>query len=110
MPRTIRSQEYVPAPASDKGIAEPATAYGLQQVLVSAHDVAVLEAARESQGSIRRLLASTASSAIFQGDVRQILRNFPPDTFTTCVTSPPYWSLRDYGLEEQIGLEDSVYS
>ncbi|MBV9282392.1 MAG: site-specific DNA-methyltransferase, partial [Chloroflexi bacterium] len=33
----------------------------------------------------------------------------PDGVFQTCVTSPPYWSLRDYGLPGQIGLEASVY-
>jgi DNA modification methylase len=32
----------------------------------------------------------------------------PTGIFQSCVTSPPYWSLRDYGVPGQIGLEDSV--
>jgi DNA modification methylase len=34
---------------------------------------------------------------IWQGDVRERLRQLPDGTFNTCVTSPPYWGLRDYG-------------
>ena len=30
--------------------------------------------------------------------------------FRTCVTSPPYWSLRNYNIAGQIGLESSVQS
>lgn len=51
----------------------------------------------------------TAASAIILGDIRKVLRSVPAGVFQTCVTSPPYWSLRDYGLPGQIGLEDSVY-
>ncbi len=42
---------------------------------------------------------------IHQGDVLDVLRSWP-DGFVQCVvTSPPYWGLRDYGVEGQIGLE-----
>lgn len=33
----------------------------------------------------------------------------PTESVQTVVTSPPYWSLRDYYIEGQIGLEESVY-
>jgi len=39
------------------------------------------------------------------GDARQILTELPANTFNTCVTSPPYWGLRDYGISGQIGAE-----
>ena len=39
------------------------------------------------------------------GDCRSVLRTLAPGQFQTCVTSPPYWGLRDYGHPEQIGLE-----
>jgi len=39
------------------------------------------------------------------GDARQILAELPENTFHTCVTSPPYWGLRDYGIDGQIGAE-----
>lgn len=42
---------------------------------------------------------------ILQGDVREKLRELPDGSVQTCVTSPPYWGLRDYGVEGQIGLE-----
>ena len=42
---------------------------------------------------------------IYQGDVLEVLRGWP-DEFVQCVvTSPPYWGLRDYGVENQLGLE-----
>jgi len=47
-------------------------------------------------------------SALIAGDAARVLALFPGGAFRTCVTSPPYWSLRDYGIEGQIGLEPSV--
>ncbi len=37
-----------------------------------------------------------------------LLKNIPDNTFDCCVTSPPYFGLRDYGVEGQIGLEKTV--
>lgn len=42
------------------------------------------------------------------GDALDRLRELPADSVQTCVTSPPYWGLRDYGVEGQIGLEESL--
>ena len=47
-------------------------------------------------------------SAIIVGDVKHVLSALPSSTFQTCVTSPPYWSLRNYNIEGQIGLEFSL--
>ena len=37
-----------------------------------------------------------------------MLSQFPDGVFQTCITSPPYWSLRDYNIDGQIGLEFSL--
>ena len=42
---------------------------------------------------------------ILQGDVRETLRTLEAGSVQTCVTSPPYFGLRDYGVSGQIGLE-----
>ncbi len=42
---------------------------------------------------------------IITGDCRDVLRTLPASSVHTCVTSPPYFGLRDYGSDEQIGLE-----
>src|SRR3954464_2649979 len=34
---------------------------------------------------------------ILQGDCRTVLRELPAESVDCCVTSPPYWGLRDYG-------------
>jgi len=47
-----------------------------------------------------------AQSTVFQGDAEELLGRLPADFFRCCVTSPPYWGLRDYSTEGQIGAED----
>lgn len=42
------------------------------------------------------------------GDARQLLSRMPDRHFDCIVTSPPYWGLRDYGIQGQIGAEPSV--
>jgi site-specific DNA-methyltransferase (cytosine-N4-specific) len=42
---------------------------------------------------------------IIVGDTLEELKKFPDETFQCCVTSPPYWGLRDYGIPGQIGAE-----
>jgi len=44
---------------------------------------------------------------IFPGDCLTVLRGLPDQSVDCCVTSPPYWGLRDYGVQGQIGLEQS---
>lgn len=43
---------------------------------------------------------------IYQGDCIELMRSWPDEFVQTCVTSPPYWGLRDYGVEGQLGLEE----
>lgn len=40
-----------------------------------------------------------------RGDIRQVIKTIPDETFQCCVTSPPYWGVRDYGIAGQIGAE-----
>ncbi|MCQ0986422.1 DNA-methyltransferase [Jiella marina] len=42
------------------------------------------------------------------GDVRAVLASMPADSIDCVVTSPPYWGLRDYNVEGQIGLEPTL--
>jgi len=44
---------------------------------------------------------------ILVGDCIESMRSLPDQSVHTCVTSPPYWGLRDYGKDEQIGLEQT---
>lgn len=47
------------------------------------------------------------STRILVGDCRLTLPTLPERSVRCCVTSPPYWGLRDYGHGEQIGLESA---
>lgn len=49
-------------------------------------------------------------SMILGGDAQDVLARLPDRSVQSIVTSPPYWGLRDYGIEGQIGLEASVES
>ena len=46
--------------------------------------------------------------AIYQGSAIDILRQLPSESIDCIITSPPYFWLRDYGVEGQLGLEDTV--
>lgn len=45
---------------------------------------------------------------IYNGDSLEVLKSLPDESFNCVVTSPPYFWLRDYGVEGQIGLEETV--
>ena len=49
-----------------------------------------------------------ADVEILVGDVFDRLADLPDDSVDCVVTSPPYWGLRDYGVEGQIGLEATM--
>ena len=42
---------------------------------------------------------------IYTGDSLEVLKTLPDESVHCCVTSPPYYALRDYGVEGQIGRE-----
>ena len=42
---------------------------------------------------------------ILEGDVMDRIADIESASVQTCITSPPYWGLRDYGHDEQLGLE-----
>lgn len=44
---------------------------------------------------------------IFCGDALEVLKTFPDNFIDCCICSPPYLGLRDYGVDGQIGLEES---
>lgn len=47
-------------------------------------------------------------ATLILGDALRALTLIPDATVQTTVTSPPYWGLRDYGIEGQIGLETEL--
>lgn len=46
-----------------------------------------------------------APNQIICGDALEVMRGWPDAFVQCCVTSPPYWGLRDYGVAGQLGLE-----
>lgn len=42
---------------------------------------------------------------IYNENCIETLKRIPDEFIDCCITSPPYWGLRDYGEEDQIGLE-----
>lgn len=44
---------------------------------------------------------------IIKGNCLEVLKTLPDNSIDCCVTSPPYYGLRDYGTAEQIGLEET---
>ena len=50
-------------------------------------------------------MTKNGSTTILVGDVSEKLAGLDAASVQCCVTSPPYWGLRDYGCEGQIGLE-----
>ncbi len=49
----------------------------------------------------------TQQHRILVGDCIEMMRTLPDQSVHTCITSPPYFGLRDYGVDRQIGLEAS---
>jgi site-specific DNA-methyltransferase (cytosine-N4-specific) len=68
---------------------------------ITSLDTALRQRRQKSVGTV-------PSAQIIVGDARHELARFPENTFQTCVTSPPYWGLRDYGIDGQIGAETKV--
>lgn len=64
--------------------------------------------ADDDEGHYRGLAARDGVSALICGDSTRVLAALPEESVQCVVTSPPYWSLRNYGIDGQIGLEDSV--
>ncbi len=49
----------------------------------------------------------TPAHQILVGDCLELLRAMPDESVHCCITSPPYFGLRDYGMAGQIGLEQT---
>ena len=51
------------------------------------------------------LIEAGKRSTVIEGDVGAALKSLADKSVHCCVTSPPYWGLRDYGHAGQLGLE-----
>jgi len=47
--------------------------------------------------SLRKPYYSTKLGDLYQGNALEVLREMEPESIQCCITSPPYWGLRDYG-------------
>ena len=45
---------------------------------------------------------------VLHGDTRDVIRSIPDNSVQCVVTSPPYWGVRDYGVNNQIGAEPDL--
>lgn len=61
-----------------------------------------------SPNSWQGVSASNVPWKVYEGDARSILAHLEDNSFNCCITSPPYYNLRDYGVENQIGLEETI--
>lgn len=46
-------------------------------------------------------------NTIINGNSLEVLKSLPDNSIDCCVTSPPYYALRDYGCDGQIGIEET---
>lgn len=49
-----------------------------------------------------------SENRIICGDALEVLKTYSSGIYDCCVTSPPYWGLRDYGVKNQIGAEEKL--
>ena len=69
---------------------------------------------QDQSGSDRQIVHWTGQTGnnkqwnIYLGDAKQVLSTLPDNMFQCAITSPPYYWLRDYGVDGQIGKEWKV--
>jgi site-specific DNA-methyltransferase (adenine-specific) len=62
----------------------------------------------KTQKVSKSLPLSLTGSVIFEGDALAVLQRLPSHSVQCVVTSPPYWGLRDYDIDDQVGLEPTL--
>lgn len=45
---------------------------------------------------------------IIHGNAMHVIHSLPEKSYSCCITSPPYWGIRDYGVDHQIGAESTI--
>jgi DNA modification methylase len=63
---------------------------------------------RTTSRALQRRSIHRVMNRILCGPADQILKQLPDESVDCVVTSPPYWALRDYGVNGQLGLESTV--
>ncbi|MFH2075525.1 MAG: DNA methyltransferase, partial [Pseudomonadota bacterium] len=67
----------------------------------------VMGAEKGNEQQTSHLHYKTEFGILYCGDALETLRQLPDGSVQCCVTSPPYWGLRDYGVNGQLGLEST---
>ncbi len=57
--------------------------------------------------SLHKLLSESSDHRVIQGDCLNVLPDLGKESVQACITSPPYWGLRDYEHPDQLGSEES---
>lgn len=55
-----------------------------------------------------RKFQSISESILICGDAARAMSILPAESVQTVLTSPPYWSLRDYRVDDQVGCDDDL--
>ena len=58
-------------------------------------------------GGVLKAYHTSQDIELYHGDCLQVLKELPAESVHCVVTSPPYWGLRDYGTDGQLGLEET---
>jgi len=66
------------------------------------------EKAASSPSKTSGITGTGVEWAVFNGDAREVLKQLPDEAYNCVITSPPYFWLRDYGVDGQIGQEETV--
>jgi site-specific DNA-methyltransferase (cytosine-N4-specific) len=68
----------------------------------------VIRAGSPAADRMVRRAFTGANDVVLLGDAAGALRLLPPESVQTVITSPPYWSLRDYAADGQIGVDEPL--
>lgn len=80
--------------------------FGIDDVLAAG-----VASAKEASDPLNRssfLSSAKHVAGLIRGDAATSLKSLPSDVFNVAVTSPPYYWVRDYGYDGQLGHEESV--
>src|SRR5207248_7317353 len=90
---------------SERPPSPPLRRHGLRPAQGQAQALLALRAERLAAGAGGRSLMGDRlpiyrdqAVTVYAGDVREVLASLPDASIDSCVTSPPYWGLRDYGI------------
>ena len=94
------------APTPDKLSIEDAQSKGKDGK--NEHQITVQAPTRNNNPAFKSPINVSPSWKVYQGDSRVITAQLQPNSINCVVTSPPYYWQRDYGVDGQIGKEDTI--